>query len=205
LNYENTTNPQILFVRIENSLNGCYLVESFGVNILSTPKVEQENNLINQCDTDFDGLNVFDISIYEINIFDVRQNFLESSYYHNLEDLENNTDEITNPEAFETTTNPEIVYIKVLNTVTQCYTSAALTLTSILPTEINTISSYEICVDEAENFELSEINDTLVSESNDLNISYYTTFNNAESKTDPISILNSEFAILSLFGKHVCR
>ena len=199
LNYENTTNPQILFVRIENSLNGCYLVESFGVNILSTPKVEQENNLINQCDTDFDGLNVFDISIYEINIFDVRQNFLESSYYHNLEDLENNTDEITNPEAFETTTNPEIVYIKVLNTVTQCYTSAALTLTSILPTEINTISSYEICVDEAENFELSEINDTLVSESNDLNISYYTTFNNAESKTDPISILNSEFAILSLF------
>ena len=74
LNYENTSNPQTVFIRIEHNSNGCYLTDSFGINVLSTPNVRQVNNLT-QCDTDYDGLTTFNLEDYEIGIFDVRQNF----------------------------------------------------------------------------------------------------------------------------------
>ena len=60
LDYENESNPQTIFIRIENSSNGCYLIESLGINILSTPKIEVSNDIV-KCDTDYDGLNVFNL------------------------------------------------------------------------------------------------------------------------------------------------
>jgi len=187
LNYENTSNPQTLFIRIENSSNGCFLTDSFGVNVLSTPNVRQINNLT-QCDTDYDGLTVFNIYDFEIEIFDVRQNFLVSSYYHNLEALENGFPEIPDLTAFQTTSNPQTIYIKVLNTATQCYTSAPLTMTSILPPAINPISEFEVCDNDTNTFELSEINSLITTETQDISIQYFDSFSNAENKMNPITI-----------------
>ena len=55
--------------------------------MLSTPKVRQVNNLT-QCDTDYDGLTVFNFEDFEIEIFDVRQSYLVTSYFNSLEALE---------------------------------------------------------------------------------------------------------------------
>jgi gliding motility-associated-like protein len=189
LNYENTSNPQILYFRIENSDNGCFLTDSFGFYVLSTPKVKQINNLT-QCDTDYDGLTVFNIEDFEIEIFNVRQNFLVPSYYDNLEALENGFPEIPDITAFQTTSNPQTIYIKVLNTETQCYTMAPLTLAATLPPNINPISEFEICDNSSKTFELSEINSILTTETQDISIEYFDSFTNAENKTNPIITLN---------------
>lgn len=198
LNYENTSNPQLLYVRIENSENGCFLTDSFGVNVLSTPNVRQINNLT-QCDTDYDGLTIFNIEDFEIEIFDVRQNFLVPSYYDNLEALENGFPEIQDITAFQTTSNPQTIYIRVLNTATQCYTMAPLTLASILPPEINPISEFEICDNESKTFELSDINTILTTETQDISIEYFDSFANAENKTSPITTLNYQYNTTSIF------
>ena len=189
LNYENTTNPQIIYIRIENSSNGCYLTDSFGINVLSTPNVRQVNNLT-QCDTDYNGLGVFNIEDFEIDIFDVRQDFLVATYFNSLQALENGFPEIPDVTAFQTTSNPQTIYIKVLNTATQCYTSAPLTLTSILPPAINPIAEFVICDTISNSFDLSEINTVLTSEIPDISILYYDSFSNAENKLNHITVFN---------------
>ena len=198
LNYENTSNPQTLYVRIENNSNGCYLTDSFGINVLSTPDVRQINNLT-QCDTNYDGLSIFNIENFQIEIFDVRQNFLVASYFNSIQELENGVPEISNITAFQTTSNPQTIYIKVLNTATQCYTSAPLTLTSILPPTINPISEFAICDTLSNTFELSEINSLLTTETQDISIQYFDSFSNAENEVDPIAILNYQTSTTPLF------
>jgi len=198
LNYENTSNPQTLFIRIENSSNGCYLTDSFGINVLSTPNVSQVNNLT-KCDTDYDGLGIFNIEDFEIEIFDVRQNFLIATYYDSLQNLENGFPEIPDVTAFQTTSNPQIIYIKVLNTATQCFTSAPLTLTSILPPAINPISEFVICDTDTNTFELSEINTVLTSVTQNISIHYFDSLMNAENNQNQITILNYQSSNTPLF------
>jgi gliding motility-associated-like protein len=198
LNYENTSNPQTLFIRIENSSNGCYLTNSFGINVLSTPDVRQVNNLT-QCDTDYDGLRVFNIEDFEIEIFDVRQNFLVATYFNSLQDLENGFPEIPDITAFQTTSNPQTIYIKVLNTATHCFTSAPLTLTSILPPAINMISEFEICDNDTNTFDLSEINSLLTTETQDITLHYFDSLTNAENELNSITILNYQSNTTPLF------
>ena len=198
LNYENTSNPQTVFIRIENNSNGCYLTDNFGVNVLSTPDVRQVNNLT-QCDTDYDGLTTFNIEDFEIEIFDVRQNFLVATYFDSLEDLENGFPEIPDVTAFQTTTNPQTIYIKVLNTATHCYTSAPLTLTTILPPAINPISEFVICDIETNTFDLSEINTVLTSETQNISIRYFDSLMNAENNQNQITLLNYQTSNTPLF------
>ena len=200
LNYENTSNPQTLFVRIEHSNNGCYLTDSFGINVLSTPDVRQVNNLT-QCDTDYDGLTTFNIEDYELEIFDVRQNFLVATYFDNLQNLENGFPEIPDATTFQTSSNPQTIYIKVLNTATQCYTSAPLTLTAILPPAINPISEFEICDTNTNTFELSEINTVLTSETQDISIHYFDSFTDAENELNPITFFNYQSNSTPLFAR----
>ena len=198
LNYENTSNPQTLYIRIENSTNGCYLTDNFGINVLSTPKVRQVNNLT-QCDTDYDGLTVFNFEDFEIEIFDVRQSYLVTSYFNSLEALENGNPEINDITAFQTTSNPQTIYIKVLNTATQCYTTAPLTLTAILPPTFNPISEFMICDTDTRTFDLSNINNTLTSEIQNIIIDYFDSLIDAENELNPVTILNFKLGITPLF------
>lgn len=198
LNYENTTNPQTIHIRIENSSNGCYLTDSFGINVLSTPDVRQVNNLT-QCDSDYDGLTVFNIEDFEIDIFDVRQNFLVATYFNSLQALENGFPEIPDMTAFQTTSNPQTIYIKVLNTATKCYTSAPLTLTAILPPAINPISKFMICDTDTNTYDLSEINNVLTSETQHTTIHYFSSLSDAENELNPITILNYQSSNTPLF------
>ena len=184
LDYENESNPQTLFIRIENSSNGCYLIERLGINILSTPRIEVNSDIL-KCDTDYDGLNVFNLRDYEFDIFDVRQNFLVPSYFRNS-DLSASS-EITSITAFQTISNPQIIYIKVLNTATECYSSAPLKLVSILPPIINLITEIEICDNAPRTFDLTDINNTLITETSEIQILYFDSLLNANDNTQNIT------------------
>ena len=186
LDYENESNPQTIFIRIENSSNVCYLIESLGINILSTPKIEVSDDIV-KCDTDYDGLNVFNLRDYEFDIFDVRQDYLVPSYFSNS-DL-NASSEITSLTAFQTTSNPQTIYIKVLNTATKCYSVEPLKLVSILPPAFNKINKFEICDNATDTFDLTEINNALTTET-DIEILYFDSLMNAEDKTEDITNYN---------------
>ena len=146
LQYANTVNPQQIFVQIDNGTI-CQSITSFVVNVIMTPDVAPANPLV-ECDDDTDGSLQFDLTGAEVNILDVRQEDLIINYYENFEDSETNANEITNPESYTNTSNPQTVYMKVTNTISNCYVTLPIELIVNQPPHINDFEVYTICAND---------------------------------------------------------
>jgi gliding motility-associated-like protein len=173
LQFTNTVNPQTIFVQIDNGTI-CNSITSFELNVIQVPDVNPSVPLI-ACDTNYDGFTEFDLTNAEFDILDVRQDDIEITYFENYEDAETNSNVISNPEAYTNTSNPQTVYIKINNTISNCYVLVPIDLSVNMPPVINDFQSYDICENEDNSFDLTEINEVIMDESFNVLFSYYNT------------------------------
>lgn len=173
LEYTNTVNPQTIFVQIDNGTI-CNSITSFELNVVQVPDVNPSVPLT-ACDTDYDGFTEFDLTNAEFDILDVRQDDIEINYFENYEDAEANSNVISNPEAYTNTSNPQTVYVKINNTISNCYVLVPIDLSVNMPPVINDFQSYDICENESNSFDLTEINEVIMDESFNVLFNYYTT------------------------------
>lgn len=171
LEYTNTTNPQTIFVQIDNGTI-CNSITSFELNVIQVPDVN-ESIPLTSCDTDYDGFTEFDLTEAELEILDVRQDDIVITYFENFEDAEANTNVISNPEEYTNTSNPQTVYIKITNTISNCYALIPIDLIVNTPPVINDFQSYDICANETNSFDLTEINEVLMDESFNVVFNYF--------------------------------
>ena len=59
-NFQNVVNPQVIFVRLYNELNDCFVIDRIRLNVDPAPPAGVPENLI-ACDRDGDGLELFDL------------------------------------------------------------------------------------------------------------------------------------------------
>ncbi|WP_412561350.1 choice-of-anchor L domain-containing protein [Winogradskyella sp. MIT101101] len=171
LEYTNTTNPQTIFVQIDNGTI-CNSVTSFELNVIQVPDVN-ESIPLTYCDADYDGFTEFDLTEAEFEILDVRQDDIEITYFENYEDAETNSNVIPDPEAYTNTSNPQTVYIKITNTISNCYVLVPIDLIVNTPPVINDFVSYDICENENSSFDLTEIDEIIMDESFNVIINYF--------------------------------
>jgi gliding motility-associated-like protein len=172
LQYANIVNPQEIFVQIDDG-TFCNSITSFLLSVIPVPGLIVPEPLT-QCDDDYDGISSFDITEAEINIIDIRQENLQINYYENFEDSELNTSPIADPENFTNTTNPQIVYIKVTNVVSNCYVTQPVQLIVSQPPVINNFMTYEVCDNDTNSVDLTEINEVAVDLNFNILFSYFT-------------------------------
>ena len=197
LQFANTVNPQQIFVQIDNGTI-CQSITSFVINIISTPEVAPIDPLI-ECDDDTDGSLQFDLTIAENNILDVRQEDIIISYYENYEDAEANTNEISNPENYTNTSNPQTAYIKVTNTISNCYVILPIELIVNQPPLINDFEIYTICANDTNSVDLTEINEIATDVNFNVLFSYFTNEADAIANTNALDtnyIYQSDFDTL---------
>jgi gliding motility-associated-like protein len=188
LNFNNTVNPQQIYVRINNGTI-CESYTSFVLNVIAAPDINMPQPLT-QCDTDYDGIVTFDLTLSEFDILDVRQDNIEITYHETLEDSFLQTNNIGDPENYTNLTNPQTVFVRVTNTISDCFVSVPLELIINLPPAINPISSYEICDNTSGITNLEDINSTLLEQSANVLLDYYPTLQDAENQTN---VLNSDY------------
>lgn len=188
LNYSNTSNPQTIFVKIDNGTI-CNSITSFQLNVVQAPEVNPAQPLI-MCDDDYDGITTFDLTDAEVDILDVRQDDIEIAYYETLEDLDNQTNIILTPNNYTNLSNPQTVYVRVTNTVSNCYLAIPLELIVNLPPAINQFGSIEVCDNENDSFNLSEINSILLEQTANVLVNYYPTQTDA---LDETNVLNTNY------------
>ena len=188
LNYTNTVNPQQIFVQIDNGTI-CNSITSFELNVIQAPDANPSEPLI-LCDDNADGITIFDLTQSEFDILDVRQDDIVISYFENTDDLENDSNEITTPETYVNLTNPQTVYVKITNTISNCFLAIPLELQVNLPPAINDFQTYEICDNETNNFNLSIIDNILLVETTNVLVSYYSTHQDALNETN---VLNNNY------------
>ncbi|RKE97936.1 choice-of-anchor L domain-containing protein, partial [Ichthyenterobacterium magnum] len=184
LTYTNTTNPQQVFVRIENGTY-CHAIVEFNINIIQVPDVNLPSDLM-LCDADYDGSVVFDLTISEFEILDVRQNDIVISYHESFVGAETDSELILDPENYTNTTNPETVYIKINNTISNCYVILPINLIVNLPPPVNDFQTYEICDNTTSGFDLTTINSVVTDDVTGIVFSYHTSQADANSNSNPL-------------------
>jgi len=182
--FTNTVNPQQIFARIQSNTSTCYVVESFNINIINSPNLSSAEPF-EACDTNMDGLEVFNLEDAQFTNFDRIQTNIETRYFENEADTEDNTLSIQNPTNYSS--NSKTVYIKVSNTATTCSSVIPLQLVVNQTPIVNTVNTFEICDNTSNTFNLSEIDNLLVNNTNTVNITYYNTPTDATNNTAAIS------------------
>ena len=188
LQHTNTFNPQQIYVRIDNGTI-CNSITSFGLNVIQAPEANPSQPLV-QCDTNYDGIVTFDLTDALIDILDVRQDDIVISYFETEDDLEAQTNAIANPQAYQNTANPQTVFVRLTNTISNCYLSIPLELQVNLPPAINNFQTVEICANDTQSFDLSDVDDVIVDNTTNTIISYY---NSASDALDNVNALNTNY------------
>lgn len=183
LQFTNTVNPQQIFARIQSNTSNCFTVEPFDINIITSPNLSEAEPL-EVCDIDNNGIEIFNLEDAQFTNFDRIQTNTETRYFENEIDTNNDALSIPNPTNY--TSNSKTVYIKVSNMLTTCSTVIPLRLVINQTPVINTINPFEICDNDSKTFNLTEINNLIVTNTNLANITYHNTPTDAENNINPI-------------------
>ncbi|MFD2550300.1 choice-of-anchor L domain-containing protein [Bizionia sediminis] len=185
LNYTNQNNPQQIYTRIENG-TFCYGIAEFGLNVIQVPRVNQASEMV-QCDSDNDGSTSFNLTVAELEVLNIRQNDILVTYHENIADLEANTNNIPNPEAYNNIENPQTVYIRVTNTVSACYVSVPLNLRVNVPPTINPINAYPVCETPNNTVNLLDTYETFIGNQPNVNLNFFATETDAQNNENALN------------------
>ncbi|WP_245881530.1 T9SS type B sorting domain-containing protein [Xanthomarina spongicola] len=184
LNYTNQTNPQQIYARVENGTY-CHAIAEFGLNVIQVPLVNSASALT-QCDTDQDGSASFNLTVSETEVLDIRQDDILVTYHETIEDVDNNDVTIPNPSAYHNTSNPQTVYIRVTNTVSNCYVTIPLELIVNLPPSINT-AIIETCDSDTNTYNLLDAITDLIGTQTPINVTFYANLLDAQNTQNPLN------------------
>lgn len=192
MSYDNTVNPQQIYVRINNG-SICESYTSFVLNVIAAPDVN-ESIPLEQCDDDYDGITTFDLTLTEFDILDVRQDNIVISYYETEDDAFGQSNAISDPANYTNLTNPQTVYIRVTNSISDCFVTLPLELNVNLPPVFNPISSFEICDTETDTTDLTQINAVLLDETENVIVTYFSSEADARNQENT---LNNDYTYLT--------
>jgi gliding motility-associated-like protein len=187
LNYTTSSNSQLVYSRIENIDSGCVEVVSFYINALSLPEVNF-NQTFTACSDNY-NINVqWDLTQYEVEILDGRQYNTDFTYFTSQADLESHINPIVNPENHTNTSNPETVFVKIRNATTNCYASVPFKLIVNQAPPINQIENYQVCKNNDNLVNLSEITPVLFDDTYNVLVSYHANEQDANENQNALSL-----------------
>ncbi|MGH1384401.1 choice-of-anchor L domain-containing protein [Kordia sp.] len=192
-NYTNTNNPQPIFVRLINTISGCYVIIPFTLNVNLPPLL---NNITEAtfCDSEVPG--TVDIrQIDEIIIDD--DTGVTLSYYNSAADAQADTNAL--PDIYTYMSTPETIFIRAENDTTGCFFVQSIDII-INPNPIaNPVSNMQACISDNANttqtFNFSTQTPTILGTQNAalFTVSYHVSIEDAEDDVSPIPQLFNAF------------
>lgn len=183
-NFTNTSNPQILYIRLENSLTGCFTTSNFSLNV--TPFQTQNPVNIASCDNDNDGFATFNL-LENTSILTNGDPDIVVTYHPTNNDTTTLPNNYTNLVAY---TN-ETLWAKISDSSTSCYAykpfdiiinSAPIAVASQL-----TQCDFEVFPNGLTTFNLNEANNVITNNVANLVTSFYLNNADAVANTNALS------------------
>ena len=195
--YQNLTNPQTIFVRLEDLNNGCVSIGEFNL-IVSLPPVIVQPTALEQCDDEIaDETTEFDLTVKNDEITAGNIDW-EVIYYETEEDALAGTNAIENPEAYTNTSvagnaaNPQTLHVAVVN-IEGCVAYTTLTIRVLPnPTPSTDPADIELCDydntgDQIEIFDITINEAYIINGEPGVSVAYYESLENATDQIDPIA------------------
>ncbi|MBT8265740.1 MAG: gliding motility-associated C-terminal domain-containing protein [Bacteroidia bacterium] len=152
--YTNLSNPQTIYVRVEDvdavgSTSGCFVTSTFDLVISGTTPTATSVDFELCDDITRDGVESFDLNSHSPNILNGQDDTIYTVTYHiNQIDAESGTNPIASP--YNNTSNPETLFARVeSNQAVDCYdtTSFDLVVNDIPVTSFDPNFDFEVCPD----------------------------------------------------------
>ena len=176
-----TPNLQTVYVRLENTVTGCYNTTTLDLEVISNP-VANIVTPLEVCDDDNDGFSSFDLSLRDLEAVGVQTGMVVT--YHETQSDANNGINILPIPYDNIVPSVQTVYVRIESGTTGCYdTTELILLVNPIPDTIS-VTPYELCDydlsgDEIELFDLTT-KDVEISDGQSVTISYYETLADAQ-------------------------
>ncbi|HET8838821.1 MAG TPA: hypothetical protein VFM82_07500, partial [Flavobacteriaceae bacterium] len=188
-NYENTSNPQEIFIRVEtNEDPNCYVTGSFLLTVYPTPFANAPE-AFEVCDSyENDGTAVFNLELFSSEIIGTQQN-VNLSFYEDENAALSGTNPISDTEQFENTQNPQTIYVRVENDfLNDCFSITSFTLSVRALDPIVVLCRQEKCDEgmDTATFDFNYIASMIFLGANQEITGYYTSVVDADNQMNPI-------------------
>ena len=187
--YSNTTtNQQTIFVRVEEiGLEACYETTQFDIIVNPLPTTTTMTALP-VCESDGDGIGVFELTSKDVEALG-GQTGVTVSYHETQSDADTNTSPLSSPYT-NTTAYSQIVFIRLENNTTGCFSTMPLELSvNPIPTA-NPVGTQSTCDDDYDGFttfDFTGLDSTVIGSQLGMVVSYHETQANADTNTSPVT------------------
>ncbi|WP_047548139.1 T9SS C-terminal target domain-containing protein [Psychroserpens sp. Hel_I_66] len=122
-------NPQTLYVVVTDTDTGCTDQVTLTIRVLPNPTPTETIPDLVLCDDTNPGdmEEVFDLTTDELLILN-GETGVTPTYHESLEDAEDGIGAIADPTMYTNTVTPQVIYVRVTNDITQCYTVVDFTI-----------------------------------------------------------------------------
>ncbi|RMB64015.1 T9SS C-terminal target domain-containing protein [Dokdonia sinensis] len=182
--YFNTSNPETIYVRVDDFTDDSFEIDDFDLIVLSAPEANTNPDDYLLCDFDQDGIETFDLTIRNSEILDGLDPTIYSlDWYETESNAENENTDI--PDPINYTSSGGNVYARVTNQTqsnsTFCFTIVTQILGFSNPDIPSSISNIEVC-DNSESgsdsdgiatFDLTISIDEITNGDPNLNVTFY--------------------------------
>ena len=187
--YSNTTaNQQTIFVRVEEiGLEACYETTQFELIVNPLPTTTTMTALP-ECESDGDGIGVFELTSKDAEALG-GQTGVTVSYHETQSDADTNADSLSSPYT-NTTAYSQIVFIRLENNTTGCFSTMPLELSVNLIPTANSVGTQTICDDDYDGlaiFNFTGIDLTVIGTQTGMVVSYHETQSDADTNTSAVT------------------
>jgi len=162
---------------------------TFNTPPVATPPVVGNTYNIDECDNDgvLDNVTIFDLTINTPSLID-SQTDVEVSYFVNNTDAQTGSNAIVDPTKFKNTSDPQIIFARITNKTTNCFSAADF---SVNVTDGLVFTTQDILVCDDNNDDTWSFNFTLYDEPiingvSDVFVSYFLNENDAKNSMNKI-------------------
>ena len=178
--YNIVGDSQIIFVRAENIITGCFTIVEQELTTLPSPELPLIIEDIVVCDDDYDETTVFDLTQRDEDILgDQNTSDFALSYHETLIDAETGDNPIVNTTSYQNLSNPQTIYVRLEDLNNSCVSIGEFNLIVTLPPVIVQPTALEECddeiADETTEFDLTIKDDEITAGNLGWEVIYYET------------------------------
>jgi gliding motility-associated-like protein len=207
--YTNTSGPiQTIFARAEFTATGCFDIVPMNLVVNPTPIIPTTITPIEICDINLDLIEDFDLTDRADQIYGTQSTSEYAlTYYTDPIDADSGTGEITTPNAYQNTSVPQTIWVRLENIITECYSVGSFNIDFIfcaLPDATIVIDNIGVlCSDSNLDVTYTVFNNTVTGGILPANtpIAFYAdgVLLGTENTINPIAVNGNEVATTSLF------
>ncbi len=183
-NYNNTSSPQVIYLRINDLDSGCQGISSFNLIVNHIPVASDFNLII--CADDSSGTTNIDLTNLDNQVTSSTGNVI--TYHSSINDADTNTNSLSSP--YTNISNPDTIIARITDPISGCFETSTVTIDLFVPPVLSSsLEEIDACDQDGDGlatFDITSVESEFTSGLSNFSVTYHLSLPDAESGINPI-------------------